>query len=445
MRKVYMSFLGTGEYSETEYEYQGKIAGKTKFVQTAEFELLGKHRPETAFILVTASSKEKHFTVLKDELERFGVSPKAVEVTEDMSPEGQWSWLETILELVGEGDRLTIDFTHGYRSLPIIFSTAIHFLQKTRGVVLEHVFYGAFEQNRFSPPIVDMRRFYDINIWTDAVTRLTEDADAAGIAAASATTNRQFAELENDTFANACTDVTRRIKNVDINNVADSAHKLLQELAKMKENSSPGTGMLLDLVQKKFAPLATPCTSNPDRTGYDLAYFQVQLQLARLLLDHGLFMQAFTVMREWLSSLVMLYFESREKMNAKKRRRRSKHYGGIFFNMLQYQEKDWKFDGKEKERDRIIPFYNELKEQGALDELIGGNKTVAEKLSKYRNGFDHAWLGKAGMENDFEQQGREIFDKLVRCLKKMQQLQQDNGCQYLRQFSSVEQNYSTTE
>ena len=431
MRKVYMSFLGTGDYSETEYKYQGKIAGKTKFVQAAEFELLGERRPEAAFILVTALSKEKHFTVLKAELEQFGVSPQAIEVTEDMSSEGQWSWLETILGLIGEGDRLTIDFTHGYRSLPIIFSTAIHFLQKTRRVLLDHVFYGAFEQNRNCPPIIDMRRFYDINIWTDAVTRLTEDADAAGIAEAFATTDKQFAELENDTFANACTDVTRRIKNVDINNVADSAHNLLQKLMEMNENSSPGTKMLLDLVQKKFSPLATPCTNNPDRTGYGLAYFQVQLHLARLLLDHGLFMQAFTVMREWLSSLVMLYFESREKMNANKRRKRSKRYGGIFFNMLQYHEKDWKFDGKEKERDRIIPFYNELKEQGVLDELIGENKTVAKSLSDYRNGFDHAWLGKAGMQDDFEQQGQEIRDKLVRCLQKLQHLQQDNACPYL--------------
>lgn len=423
MRKVYMSFLGTGEYKKTIYSLDEELARETRFVQVAEFELLGSSRPDTAYILVTEESQKKNFSALQGELQKFDIVPEAIILAEDMSSQGQWIWLEQILKLVKKRDHLTLDLTHGYRSLPIIFSTALNFLQKTQQVVIEHVFYGAYEMNHEQPPIIDMKKFYDINIWADAVTRLTEDADAGGIAKAAVATNRyQFSELAGDKFAAACSSVTERIKNVDVNNVADGAHNLLQQIEKMKKNASPGASILLDLVRDKFTPLTNPCTSNPDKTCYTLDYFHVQLRLARLLIEHGLFMQAFTVMKEWLSSLVMLYFEAQGTMNAGKRRKRCEWYGGVFFNMLQFKEEKWNFKGKEKERDRILPFYHDLKKNGVLDLLIKQKPTVAKRLSDYRNGFDHAWLGKAGMEDDIEQQGGKLLEILEDSLQRLQQL-----------------------
>jgi CRISPR-associated DxTHG motif protein len=430
MRKVYLSFLGLGQYiaehkkysyRKTVYVLNERLSSPTRFVQAAEQELLGRDRFDVLYIAATQASAETHFEALNKKLSSCRGTVELLLLEEDMSQSGQWASFEKIFAVIQNGDELCVDLTHGYRSIPVIFSAAINFLQKTKRIQLSHVFYGAYEKDKEQAPLVDMKSFFDINIWADAVTRLTDDADAGGIAEASASTNRhQFAELTNAEFAANCSNTTKRIKNVDVNNVAGSAHNLLQQIDNMKKDSSPGAVFLLDLIKEKFAPLTNPYTGNPDKTGYTLEYFEIQLNLAHLLIEHGLFMQAFTVMREWLSSLVMLYFEFQGKMNAGKRRKRCERYGGVFFNMLQFKEKKWRFQGKEDQRDRILPFYNALKKNGVLDLLIKQKTTVAKNLSDYRNGFDHAWLGKAGMKEDIEQQAVELLKILEDSLQRLQ-------------------------
>ncbi|WP_456388287.1 TIGR02221 family CRISPR-associated protein [Desulfolithobacter sp.] len=423
MRRVYLSFLGLGRYEETVYELNGQPSKPTRFVQVAEQMLLGWDRFDILYIVATSASKERHFDALCQELGRCRGEIQLIELDEDMSNAGQWQWFEQIFAVVRDGDELCVDLTHGYRSIPVIFSAAINFLQKTKQVRLVHLFYGAFEKDRQLAPLVDMRSFFDINIWADAVTRLTRDADARGLAEAAATTNRhQFVELSDREFTTACTQVTRRIINVDVNNVADDISRLMACIEQLDSTSSPVTSMLLEMVREKFSFLGDMDISNPDRTGYSLKYYEFQLNLAGLLLEHGLLMQAFTVMREWLSSLVMLYFEQQGSMKAKERRKRIR-YGATFFNMLQYAENKWNFKGEEEEKhQRVEPFYRELKKDGILEPLVSTNPLLAKELSSYRNGFDHAWLGKAGMKDDLEQKGqyfhktlREVLQRLERC------------------------------
>ncbi len=423
MRKVYMSFLGTGEYKKTIYELNGKRSKTTRFVQVAEQMLLGWERFDILYIVATSASKEKYFDALCQELQRCRGEIQVIELNEDMSNAGQWQWFEQIFAVVRDGDELCVDLTHGYRSIPVIFSAAINFLQKTKQVRLAHLFYGAFEKDRQLAPLVDMRSFFDINIWADAVTRLTRDADAHGLAEAAASTNRhQFAELSDKEFAYAGTQVTKRIINVDVNNVADDISRLMACIEQLDSTSSPVTSMLLEMVREKFSFLGKMDISNPDRTGYSLKYYEFQLDLAGLLLEHGLLMQAFTVMREWLSSLVMLYFEQQGSMKAKKRRTRIIRYGATFFNMLQYAENKWDFKGEEEEkRQRVEPFYRELKMDGILEPLVSTNPLLAEELSSYRNGFDHAWLGKAGMKDDIKEKGQYFHEKLREVLARLEQ------------------------
>ncbi len=421
MRRVYLSFLGLGQYEETVYELSAKRSDPTRFVQVAEQMLLGWDRFDILYIVATRASKERHYDALSRELEPCRGEVHLIELDEDMSNAGQWQWFERIFSVVRDEDELCIDLTHGYRSIPVVFSAAINFLQKTKQIRLAHVFYGAFEQDRQLAPLVDMRSFFDINTWADAVTRLTRDADARGLAEAAESTNRhQFAELSDRDFADACTQVTRRIINVDVNNVADDISRLMTCIEQLDSASSPAAKILLEMVANKFSLPGAANVTNPDRTGYTLGYYKFQLNLAGLLLEHGLLMQAFTVMREWLSSLVMLHFEQEESLNAKKRRKRVDHYGGVFFRMLQNVEESWNFKGSEEQRQRVEPLYRRLKEAGVIEPLISTDPLLASELSSYRNGFDHAWLGKAGMKDDLEEKGRYFHETLQEVLLRLE-------------------------
>ena len=429
MRKVFLSFLGLGSfdkeqnkfaYRETVYEWQGKVSAITEFVQVAEQELLGLDYFDNLYIVVTRKSYEAHFSSLKKQLQQCRGKIETILLEEEMNNGGQWKWFEAIFRKIEQNDRLSVDLTHGYRSIPIIFSTAVNFLQKTKNIELAHVFYGAFEEKQEVTPLINMNAFFDVNVWADGVTTLTNNADASGIARAASKTDRhQFPELTEKNFQALCIEVTKRFKSVDMNNISQETNKLLHQIEKMKQQCSPESAILLDLISKKFSTLEDHECGNPDKNGYSLKFFETQLEFIRLLLDHALFMQAFTVMREWLASLVMLHFE-KEKMKTGKRRKRVQRYGIVFFNMLQFKKEDWDFPEKTVEKlKRIEPFYDALAQAKVIEPLFQSDPPVAKKLSTYRNGFDHAWQGKSGMKNDIEQQGRIFLETLEEIMARL--------------------------
>ncbi len=414
MRHVYLSFLGLGNinpelgpkgYRPAVYELGGRSSKKTEFVQVAEMELLRGRQFDIVLIAATRESEYAHFEKLKKEMESLGANPEVILLDENFTPEGQWKWFEKILQVIEHGDRLTLDLTHGYRAVPIVFSTALNFLQKARNISIEAVYYGAFDSNRQLTPIVNMKDFYVINEWADAVSRLVEEADARKMAeVAGKTTDFQAPELNDPNIIAALDDLTNTVRNVDVNNVAEKANKAIGLIESKKEDASETGRVLLDLVIDKFVNL---CTETSPSGHYTRDYYELQIRIIRLLLEHKLFMQAYTVMREFIAALVMVSFE-REPMNNKKRRTRRKKYGEIFFNAFQYDETKWNFGENNADLHRIMPFYNELKHWG-IEAII---RKFAAELAQYRNGFDHAWTARSGAAPDIAQKGQKFLEEL---------------------------------
>jgi CRISPR-associated protein (cas_TM1812). len=132
MAKIFVSFLGTGSpakkpigYDAAAYNWPGKsdLAVTVCFAQTAILKILEEKAVvdgpvNKAIFLCTKESKEKHLHALQEELREHLVASVDCVVPEplvptDMSPEHQWGWFEQLLGLVGQGDTLIIDFTHG--------------------------------------------------------------------------------------------------------------------------------------------------------------------------------------------------------------------------------------------------------------------------------------------------------------------------------------------
>lgn len=417
MRNVYLSFLGLGKkqlggsyaYDPTVYELNGRMSKTTAFVQAAEYEILGADRFDTAIIVDTEKSHEANYAALVKELESLGASNiYAVTIDEEMTAQGQWRWFESILNCIEPGDILTVDLTHGYRAAPIIFSAALNFLQKSRNVHLAAVYYGVFEKAATLgyAPVVDMKAFYAINEWAEAIGRLVEDADAKKLAhVAENTPDFQFGELNDEKLIDAFHRLTDTIKNVDVNKVAPTTKTAIDLIRQKEKSASQPVRLLLGLVTDKYISLTTE--SSP--TGkFDNPYFQIQLSLIGLLLEHRLFMQAYTVMRECIASLGMVGFE-KEGMNNKKRKKRRKTHAEIFIKMFQIAEQEWKFpEAQQPIVKRLIPFYNRLKKNG----IEGQIRSIASDLADYRNGFDHAWTCKSKAYDNIEEKGHHFLQKL---------------------------------
>ncbi len=423
MRKVFLSFLGMGafnpvtkksEYSKTDYELNGKKSNQTEFVQAAEISIIGSDYFDKIIIVCTQKSFDTHYVNLESQIKNLGANEIfPLIINEDMSPEGQWEWFDKILQHIDYGDELTIDLTHGYRSVPIVFSTAINFLQKARNITLNAVYYGAYEKDKGLAPIVNMKDFYVINEWAEAVSRLVEDADAGKLAElAEKTSDFQFGELNDAQLIKSFEELTNTVRNVDINNVADKANKTIC-LIKDKEYKASATGkILLKLVIDKFSSLAT---QEPLSGKYDKPYFTVQLEIIRLLLEHKLFMQAYTVMREFIGSIGMIEVE---KANIKNKNGRDKRYrfAEVFVSMIQIDEEKWKFSGEKQDVcDMLKPYYGKLKAAG-IESIL---RSFTKNLFDYRNGFDHAWTAKSKAYPDIREKSHQFFESLKEVVQVM--------------------------
>jgi hypothetical protein len=422
MRRVFLSFLGIGAkkgdhefgYDHARYILKDQISHRTEFVQAAEIEMLGPERLDEILMVVTARSRELHFANLEGQLVGLGARrPACIEIEEDMSAEGQWRWFEKILDHVRAGDRLIVDLTHGYRAIPIVLSTAINFLQRARKVVVEAVYYGAYEKDRDLSPIVDMKDFYLINEWAEGVSRLVEDADARKLAELTRTAPELQAGALNDAkLIGLLDDLTNRIRNVDMHNVGRIARETLELIRSAGSGGTPVGQLLLGLIEEKYSALAG---SAPGSGRYDLAYFQGQLAYIDLLLEHKLYMQAFTAMREVVGSIGLVENKKARTTNRAGRDQRNK--AEIFIGMLQYDEDRWRFEGdKSAMKESLEEYYTKLRKLGVEGVLRGFLRDLVE----YRNGFDHGWTKSAESSTDIAEKGASFSSQLRMAVLKLE-------------------------
>ena len=434
MREVYLAFLGANDYDPAVYYLGDKTASITPYVQVAELEIYGKDYFDKIFIALTKTSKEKHFLNLKKELESLGInSIQPIIIPEELDPNSQWKGFENILANIEEDDELVVDLTHGFRIIPIIFSTAIYFLQKIKNVKLKAVYYGAYEENKNESPIVDVKDFYIVNEWADAVGRLVEDADASKLAKLSKKDSEisgiQISKLNNRGLLDSFEDLTNSIKGVELNQISSKANKIITNINQVyQDNNSLTTNILLSLIKDKFKSLTTDKLSKDNSNQYNKEYFEVQLNFIKLLLDHKLFMQCFTAMREFIVSLTdmevkkqikklneTIWKDKGRKKHKKYLARSRKDFSDKIIGMLCTEKEKWNFKSPidpegEKSEAILYPVYDKFKEIGIEEKL----RKLVPKLQEYRNGFDHGWTGnkKQCMPDDISNKAEEFYSKL---------------------------------
>ena len=350
-KNIFISFLGTGNYDSVQYENSDIT---TPYVQIAIVNRLGKSFFDHINIIVTKESREKHWNALCEGLKEYNDkdSIDSYEISQDLVND-QWSWFEQILNLVDDGDNVWFDMTHGYRAFSIVLSAALNFIQRTKNINLQAVYYGAHDApNR---PIIDMVDFYRINDWADGVSQLIDTADVSKLARlAENATSKSFESLNNKELIKSLEELTRIIRNVDVNRIIDESNNALSIISSQIAMSNGADKPLLELVLDKFKTLATDRSS----TGrYDKDYFNSQLALISMLNKHELYMQSFTVISETLGSIGMLGAPNENKSYKEKDIDQHRNYAETFQAMMNISEKKWNFNDKGQTRvDYLAPF-----------------------------------------------------------------------------------------
>jgi CRISPR-associated DxTHG motif protein len=279
------------------------------------------------------------------------------------------------------------DFTHGFRSVPIIFSTAIGFLQKAKRFTLLNAFYGYLSDPKTKiGELVDMANFYRINEWADGISQLVETADASKLARlAKSETQNSFQGLRDEKLIDALKDLTAIVKNIDVNRLSGTAENAISIIKEKIRDCNGADRQLLEMVLEKFGDLVSSC--NP-AGHYDSDYFRLQLRFIELLNRHELYMQSFTVIIETVGSIGMLGAPEAYQSYSQGGVQNNRVYADVFIQMLNVS--NWAFpENKKKRVDELMPFYrilDQLKIEPTLRSIVTGTKG-------FRDGFAHAWTG----------------------------------------------------
>ena len=261
-----------------------------------------------------------------------------------------------------------------------------------------------------------------INI-TD-VGHLTDDADARKLGELATSTDvKGLRSLQDPTLIQAFVAMTDCIRNVDVNHVGQKVSDALGRVEQARSQASGSAQVMLDLMREKFGVLNAVPSGR-----YDMAYFRLQLEIIRVLLEHRLFMQAYTALRELLGSVGMAglpkdEYSFRDLTNKRARNYRLR-FAEAFVGMLQHPRDKWQKQPASsptdrpdpvKDRETLSPWFTKLEEAGIITEET---RTLAKEITKIRNGFDHAWTAEA-VDDRIEAKGRnhlECLEKIVALL-----------------------------
>lgn len=203
-RKVFISFLGTGNYLQTRYEMGDYISSPTRFIQLAliDYICLDWCENDRIFIFYT----EKSFTCNwlnggqskvseNQEVENLGlkqllderklpVSYIGVEVKEGFTESDIWDMFNVIYNQLEKDDQIYFDVTHAFRSIPMFSTVLFNYSRFMKNTEVMGIYYGAFEklgpiyeakqiplQDRIAP-IIDMTNIARLQQYTDMASSL---------------------------------------------------------------------------------------------------------------------------------------------------------------------------------------------------------------------------------------------------------------------------------
>lgn len=139
----YFSFIGTGGpngYDEINYYFDNDPSLnqiKSQFIQEA---IIKKHADiEHIFIFATETAREKYGNFLLERLSPYNKLLDFIAISENDTFE---VYVSKLLKSMKESEKVIIDITHSFRSIPTKLLFALRYIELTKNVQIQHLYYG---------------------------------------------------------------------------------------------------------------------------------------------------------------------------------------------------------------------------------------------------------------------------------------------------------------
>lgn len=317
MSPLLISFLGTSDYTETNYELDGQSCS-TKFMVEALAKFI---KPAQIKLIATDEAWAKHGTAISQTLRQSGhPDPMCIRVPTGGEDAQLWTLFQAIIEAIRASDHpVLFDITHGFRMQPFFAAACIQYIQ---AVLPEppsiRVVYGEFRRDQPTSPIWELTPFLDVLSWSQHLMMFLRTGQADGVVAptdASAkklgrewyTGGQKGKAPQLQSFAKALKAfgdnfVTIRTGSLLTRTAKQEAAttKLLNEIDQTRDEVAqqlPALAIVLDQVREMVKPLVTNNSRLSTQPGQ-----RCLLALARLYQKMGRYSEAISVLREgWIT------------------------------------------------------------------------------------------------------------------------------------------------
>lgn len=348
-----LTFLGTTPYEEVYYTYKNNISRfPARFVQISLLELFHAELKDGQIILfLTEEAENKNWLNrnqnknanflkgLRDSLEEFqsnfniNLEVRRVRIPEGKSEDELWTIFEKMNEVIDENDRIILDITHSFRSLPLLTVIVLNYAKFLKNVRIEKVLYGAMEALGSPPevknmplekrkvPIFDLTPFTILFDWTIAIERFLETGNAEMIK------NIGMNELKSllaDTKGEKGGGMRRLIESLDrfSRNVSTCRAPELQGNMRDIKKGIPQAEKDLELL-KPFKPLFGKIQEEFSMNAADDVI--LGLEISEWCLKKNLIQQGFTVLRETIVNYVIIKFLERNDLKNRAAREKAEN------------------------------------------------------------------------------------------------------------------------
>ncbi len=342
-------------------------------------------KPDTVIAVCTEEAKNETYNTLKAAL-KGKCKVSSIEYKNERNEECNDEFLIEFTEKIpSRGDIvLSLDLTHGFRSLPILIYFSAQLLNSLRDIEIRNLYYAAWEPNVEITPIISMKRILELQSWAHAVEMFRKARDMRELI--------ELIQTEDSVISSKKSEVKDNLENIlfayqsglpvelglaSSKFIIDSQNELKDDLK--DKHKLPLSEEIVNKLRE--GPESFKLKKNSKTTDLykktDVQFDKEELiRQAKIIEDvknHGDYAVATGMLLEWLESYVLLQIGECKWLTSdarKKAGRKAQQIGGI------YSSKKEKVFSLTTEQERFGSLYNDVKEVRNLFHHHGMRSTL---------------------------------------------------------------------
>lgn len=298
------SLVGMGNYTVTNYSFQGKTR-KTQYFPIAFNEF---YHPDKHFLLMTKEAEEKNLNNLREIYPSFEV----IEIPFGKSEDEFWEIFRLISENINYNEEICFDITHGFRSQPVIAIACLIFLRSSKNIKIKDIIYGAFEarDELNNSPVFSLLPFMDLLDWSNAVNNMINFGNAKSLQNIYREIHRDTYLEKNDNPAKSLFHLGNTLEKIsvdfstlrvkDFKKDLESLSRVIKSYFENDKNLPEAypSKILLDRLKSIFGNIAITDFESPEN-------IITLINIIEFLIDTSQYQQAITLMRELIISYLI--------------------------------------------------------------------------------------------------------------------------------------------